>query len=93
MGSNNLSENLILDNQKITDKKEIDNYLAETVTKNSSLKNWSRKGYIIKQNKDKEKNRFQTDNTKNCNQLFSKMSQKYHWAKPMIQLGLIIHYP
>ena len=44
--------------------------------KNSSIKNLSRKFQIIKQNKDQEKLQFQTDNTKNYNQLFSKNEQK-----------------
>ena len=54
--SNTPTKHLIHNNVKITDEKDIANYLAETFSQNSSSKNQSKNFQIIKAKAEKVKN-------------------------------------
>ncbi|MCU7801126.1 MAG: hypothetical protein KZQ70_13560, partial [gamma proteobacterium symbiont of Lucinoma myriamae] len=58
-------------NSKITSKKDISNILADTISKNSSSTNYSNTFKKTKNEKEKRKLNFSSQNTENYNQIFS----------------------
>ena len=65
------TKHLTHNNLKITDEKDIANYLPKTFLQNSSAKNQSKSFQIIKIKAEKVKIKFQSKNTETYNQLFS----------------------
>lgn len=69
--SNTPTKHLTLNNQKITNEKDIANHLAETFSQNSSTENQSKNFQTIETKAEKVKIKFQNKNTESYNQRFS----------------------
>ena len=72
-------------NLKITDEKDIANYLAETFLQNSSTKDQSKSFQIIKTKAEKVKITFQSNNSESYNQPFSVAELKNPSTRHTIQ--------
>ena len=80
-GSRSAIKHIVTDNDTITDPKDIANKLADTLTKNSSSNNYTKKFKKHKNQKEKRHLKFNSNNTENYNNIFNMRELQYSLNK------------